>query len=43
MLVKMYKSAERYFSKAIDERKNKSPASVDLLSFSYTKLALCQI
>lgn len=38
----MYTSAEKYFINSIEERKAKSPASVDLLCFSYTKLAICQ-
>lgn len=42
MNVKMFKSAEKYFMNSIEERKLKSPASVDLLCFSYTKLAICQ-
>lgn len=39
----MFTTAEKYFLDSIDERKCKSPASVDLLCFSYTKLAMCQM
>jgi hypothetical protein len=43
MSVKMFGSAEKYFMDSIDERKLKSPANVDLLCFSYIKLAISQI
>jgi hypothetical protein len=43
MSVRMFGSAEKYFIDSIDERKLKSPANVDLLCFSYIKLAISQI